>query len=184
MSVQLDGANGDLIVGTAPGGPTVGRSFESFTALDAIFPTGVVGGPTAITRADSLLISFNDALNRDILFPGAMDVKYNGATLTVAVYWVAETAIIGDVVIDAGFKRLNATENIDTAAFAALLTTTVAAPGVNGDIVRTTFAFTQVQADGIVAGDPYQLLISRRGQVITDTMLGNWQLLRVTVSEP
>ncbi len=158
-----------------------GQAFDYFAPSDGLFPTAQPAG--TVTRDDELLITFAQLVDSDILFPGAMDEKYDGGTIAVDIYWVAAAAIADDVRWSVEWLRQAGGDAI-SGAFAAPKTVDSTAPGVNGDIAKATITFTQAEADSVAAGDPYRIRVRREGTNNNDTMTDTAQLLRVTVEEP
>jgi hypothetical protein len=167
--------------------PNDGQAFERFTANDAVFPFVDPAGVTV--RSDAPLVTFprgavppdpGDAI--DILFEGSMDVNYDGGPFTIDLYWLAATAVAGDVEWTGAIARQADSDAINR-PFATEIVAVSTAPAVNGDIRRVTLAFTNADADSIAAGNPYRLRIRRNGASGADTMDDTAQLLRVTVQE-
>lgn len=158
-------------------------------ALDAIFKkidlgAGALNNPQAKSRGTHAVLAFDDATVEGIPWQKYMPEGYTpGSSIAVDVYWVAGTAILGDVVWAAAFENNNAGHNILTDSFAALQTATGTAPGTLGDEQLTTIAFTSAQIDGIVANDPHRLFLQRTAGAVGDTMAGDAEVVRVVVRE-
>jgi len=165
-------------------------SFQA-DAVDAIFKNvnlgaGAIANPQTKTRGTHAVLSFNDAAVRGIPWQKFMPAGYStGSDIKVSIYWVADTAVAGDVIWGAAFERDNAAgHDIDVDDFAALQTFPAStAPAAAGIIQVATFQFTQAQADAVAAGDPLRLFVQRTGTAVGDTMAGDAQLLRVVVEE-
>jgi len=165
-------------------------SFQA-DAVDAIFKNinlgaGAIANPQAKTRGTHAVLAFNDAAVRGIPWQKFMPNGYStGSLIEVDIYWVADTAVVGDVIWGAAFERDQAAgHDIDTDDFAALQTFPAStAPATAGVIQVATFQFTQAQADAVAAGNPLRLFVQRTGTAVGDTMAGDAQLLRVVVSE-
>jgi hypothetical protein len=160
-------------------------------AVDAIFKKITLGGlkpnPQTKTRGTHSVLSYDDTIVQGIAWQRAMPNVYDTTrTLNVNIYWVAATAIADDVIWAAAFERDDAAtpRNILTDGFAALQTgAATTAPGVLGDIAVTTIPFTNAQADGILAGEPFRLFVQRTATSVADTMVGDAQIVRVVISE-
>jgi hypothetical protein len=157
-------------------------------ATDAIFKKidlgGVINNPQPKTRGTHSVLAYGAASVQGIAWQRYMPQIYSGDDLTLNIYWVAQTAILGDVVWAAAFEREEAGHNVDTDAFAALQTAAVStAPGVLGDIAVVSIPFTQAQADAVAAGEPFRLFIQRTGDAVGDTMAGDAQIVRAVLTE-
>ena len=167
---------------------TLARSSLQVDATDAVFKRVDIGGsipnPQAKTRGTHSVLAYDAAAVQGIPWQRYMPQLYSGDDLTLNIYWVADGAIVGDVVWAAAFERNEASHNVDADSFAALQTAAVStAPGTDGDIALATIPFTQAQADAIVAGDPFRLFIQRTADAVGDTMLGDAQIIRAVLVE-
>jgi hypothetical protein len=161
-------------------------------ATDPVFKkidlgAGVINNPQARAQGTHSVLSFDDAVLEGIPWQRFLPPGYTaGSSLRVNVYWVAQTAIAGDVIWAAAFERdSNVTpNNILTDSFAALQTAAAStAPGVLGDVQLATIDFTSAQIDGVIAGEPLRLFLQRTGTAVGDTMAGDANLLRIVVEE-
>ena len=146
---------------------------------------GAIANPSAASRGTHAVLGFNDTTINGIVWQNAMPKNYSaGAALSLSIYWVALTAILGDVIWAAAFERLVAGSSVLTDGFAALQTAPAStAPGVLGDIAVATIPFTSAQIDGIVAGNPLRLFIQRTASAGGDDMVGDAQLVRAVLNE-
>lgn len=162
---------------------------NQFNADLAIFKEidigGVIANPVAAARGTHAVLGFNDTTINGIAWQDAMSKNYSaGAALSLTVYWVALTAVVGDVIWAAAFERLVAGSSVLTDDFAALQTAPAStAPGVLGNIAAAVIPFTSAQIDGIVAGDPMRVFIQRTADAVGDTMVGDAQLIRAVLTE-
>jgi hypothetical protein len=159
-----------------------GQEFESYELGSAIYPASQSASP-GVAATDVPTIDFAQAADSDILIASAMDAKYDGGTINVDIYWFAGVAIVGDVRWEVSFVNQTG-GNLVTRAFAGPQFVVTTVPGVINTIVQSTVAFTQVQADGIAAGDPYRVRIRRAGAAGTDTMADTAQVIAATMVEP
>jgi hypothetical protein len=184
---------------TGPSGTVIDLAWEDISKLaraslqvdatDAIFNRIDLGGgpipnPNTRRRGTHAVLAYDDSTVEGIAWQRSVPQIYSGDNLTLGIYWVADGAIIGDVVWAAAFERNEAGHNVDTDAFAALQTAAPStAPGTNGDIALATIPFTQAQADAIAAGEPFRLYIQRTADAVGDTLVGDAQLLRAVLIE-
>jgi hypothetical protein len=159
-------------------------------AVDAIFKKidlggGAINNAQAKTRGTHAVLAFDAATVEGNPWQKFMPAGYSaGSVIRVSIYWVADTAVVGDVVWAAAFERNEAGNNITTDNFAALQTAAAStAPGVAGVEQVATIDFTQVQADSVAAGDPLRLFVQRTAGAVGDTMVGDAQIVRVVVEE-
>ena len=160
-------------------------------ATDAIFKkidlgSGPINNPSTKARGTHSVLAFDDTAVEGIPWQKFLPAGFtSGSSLLVSIYWVADTAVAGDVVWAAAFERDNAGgHDIDTDDFAALQTAAAStAPGTAGVIQVATITFTQAQADAVAAGEPLRLFVQRTADAVGDTMVGDAQLLRVVVEE-
>jgi hypothetical protein len=156
---------------------------------DAVFKGIDLGGgaislPQSRTRGTHSVLSFTDDSIEGIPWQRFMPQNYSGDDLTLNIYWVADGAIVGDVIWAAAFERDAVGHNVDADAFAALQTAAAStAPGTNGDIALATIAFTQAQADAVAAGEPLRLFIQRTADDVGDTLVGDAQIIRAVLVE-
>jgi hypothetical protein len=159
-------------------------------ALDPVFNKINIGGainlPTVKNRGTHSVLAYDDGVIEGIAWQRYVPLGYTPlASLELKIYWVADTAIVGDVVWAAAFERDQAGgHDIDADDFAALQTAAAStAPGVAGVIAMATIPFTNAQADAIVAGNPFRLFIQRTANAVGDTMVGDAQLVRAVLEE-
>jgi hypothetical protein len=161
-------------------------------AVDAIFRridlgAGLINNPQARAEGSHPVLAFDEAVVEGIAWAKFMPKDYTaGSSLTVDVYWVARTAILGDVIWAAAFERDSNVppDNVLVDSFAALQTAAAStAPVVLGNIQKATIAFTSAQIDGLLAGEPMRLFVQRTAGAVGDTMVGDAEILDVIVSE-
>jgi hypothetical protein len=161
-------------------------------AVDAIFRridlgAGLIPNPQARAEGSHPVLAFDEAVIEGIAWQKFLPKDYTaGTNLTVSVYWVARTAILGDVIWAAAFERDSniPPDNVLVDSFAALQTAAAStAPGVLGNIQRATIAFTSVQIDGLLSGEPLRLFVQRTATDVGDTMVGDAEILDVVVEE-
>lgn len=125
-------------------------------------------------------LAFNDAVIWTSTFIGMCPW---GAVLTggvmVRLNWASATATAGDVVWGVALEKTGsttvATDSFDTQ------TTGTSTTNVSAVELWTQTAITQVNLDGIVAGDVFRLQVQRVATAGGDTMIGDAQLFTVSV---
>jgi hypothetical protein len=157
-------------------------------AVDAVFKKvdlggGAIDNPSTKSRGTHAVLEFDQDSVEGIPWQKYIGPNYSGDDLTLSIYWVKNGANAGDVVMAAAIERDNPTEIITTDNFAALQTAAAVAAGADGEIVKSTVAFTQAQADAIVAGDPLRVFIQRTGDAVEDTLDDPIQLVRWVLEE-
>ena len=157
-------------------------------ATDAVFKRvdlggGAISNPSTKTRGTHAVLEFDQDSIEGIPWQKTIGPNYSGDDLTLNLYWVLNGSNAGDVVWAAAIERNEATHVITADAFAALQTAAAATAAADGEIVQTTIAFTQAQADGIVAGDPLRVFIQRTGDAVGDTLDDPVQLVRWSFDE-
>ncbi len=191
------GSNGDVLTLSAgvpswQGTIEVLDAFEVFSPADAIF--AAVNSQTGIAgiegRNNHPVLTFIDtaaapADSENVVFSSVMPILWDvGNDLQVRIDWVAAAAVAGDVKWDAAFEALAAgAQDIDADGFAAIQTVTDTTNGTSGVITRTTIPFSQAQADALTAGTAYRLQIVRDANDVGDTMVGDAQIVQVSIAE-
>jgi hypothetical protein len=179
------------VIGVAWKDPTfVSKASLQVDALDPVFNRINIGGlinlPTVKNRGTHSVLAYDDGTIEGIAWQRFVPLIYTaGTAFSLKIYWVADTAIAGDVIWAAAFERDNAAgHDIDADDFAALQTAAAStAPGVAGVIQVASIAFTNAQADAVVAGNPFRLFIQRTASAGGDTMVGDAQLVRAVLEE-
>jgi hypothetical protein len=114
------------------------------------------------------------------------NVYIPGAPITVKVYWTSTSTVTGGVVWTGAIERNNADPgglDVDTDSFATGVTSAVVGPPSSGGVlVVTSLVFSGASLDGLTAGDPFRLMLSRVADGVNDTLVGNADVLRVVVS--
>jgi hypothetical protein len=89
---------------------------------------------------------------------------------------------VGDVVWFVSWERDSAlpfSANLTVDSYAAEKAIVSPAPPAFGQIRKASLVFTQAEADGLSAGDPYRLRVRRDGGALLDTLVGNVLLFRI-----
>lgn len=136
------------------------------------------------TRNGHGFLSFDDTTSESIVFQGMAHTDLSDSSdLTFTIHWGAATATSGDVKWDVQFEHMELdTLDIDSDSFATAQSVTDTAPGTSGFVTNGSITFTNAQADGITAGSPFRILISRDTGV-GGNMTGDAQLYRITLGQ-
>lgn len=164
--------------------------FQFYTASDALF--GAINGQTGIAspgiRNLRSILKFIDtaaapADNENAVFMGVLPVHYDIAKqLSVVIDWVAPPGIVaGDVKWSAAFENLIG-QDVDASGFGAPKTVAAITSVASGVLTRTFLTFTAAE-HGLLGGDPYRLQLVRDANAATDTLVGDADVLRVSVAE-
>jgi hypothetical protein len=143
----------------------------------------LLSGCAADVRNNHKVIDFDDSVDEYAIWAGVMPTRYNGGDLTVTVIWTATAAVAGDVRWQAVFERMGAYDDLDVDSWGTTVTWTSTASGTCGYPVYSTGTFTQAQADAIAAGDAFRIRVKRLGTGAADTMVGDAELVAVTIQE-
>lgn len=164
-------ASGDsLIIGLVPRPPDANAATMDIKA----------GGSTP---AEQLLVfEFDDATDEYMDFGAVMPEHYSGNGIEVEIAWYADTATSNAVVWRAAFRRLDSAEDLGSSHTYSYQTTTTTTANDVEKINVTTISFSSSQIDGVVAGDPFILRISRDADNASDTMAGDAQLVAEMIS--
>ena len=136
---------------------------------------------TADTRNSIPVLDFDASADESAVFSGVLPSRYAGGALTVKVFFMATSATTGSVRWDAAFERMNTDEDADS--FASAQSATTATSGTSGIITGSSISLTAAQIDGLLAGEPFRLKITRDQDHAGDDMAGDAELVFVTVSE-
>jgi len=151
-----------------------------FTANDSLLPAV---NPASISGRNGIPVAeFDDTINENIVFSDIVQKGYSGSNIEVKIYWVAASAILGDVKWNAAFERKqDGGSSIDVDSFAAARSVTDTTSAVLGSIKVSTITFTQAQADGIVSEDKFRVKFTRDASDVADTLIGDAQIVAVEI---
>ena len=107
-------------------------------------------------------------------FTGFMPRHYDGGGVTLTIIWSSD-ATTGNVKWDAAFKSFtDDADDIDSKAYAAVNTVTVATANLAGEPDYATITFTDgADMDSVAAGEYFRLTLTRDGPDAGDTMTSN-----------
>lgn len=133
------------------------------------------------------VLDFDGATDEEAVWTGVLPSNYGGSGLDVNIFWAATSATSGNVRWQAAFERMDASSlDIDADSFAAFQSAGGVPPGTNGQIIKTTVAFTDgAQMDSLAAGEMFRLKIRRDadGTSGTDDQTTDMELLAVYIEE-
>jgi hypothetical protein len=113
-----------------------------------------------------------------------MPAWYSGGNVICDIYWVARTAITGNVVWAVAFEQiLPGTTNVGSDSFAADVLVTSSAPGVNGVVQLVSIVFNSAQINGILANNNFRLHLQRNATDGGDTMVGDAELIFLSLRQ-
>ena len=140
-----------------------------FTANDAVFPLVKPAAPTA--RNNHATISFDDGVDvtlEQIIFEGVIPEDYDGGDIVTDLWSTAETATTGVLGYNVQIERIGTVLDIDADSFASAQSGSATVSGTSGIATLISITFTNAQADGITAGDPFRVLVTRNTAVGSD----------------
>jgi hypothetical protein len=130
------------------------------------------------------VLDFDDTTAESAVFTGVMPTGYGSGPLSVILRWAATSATTGNVKWNVAFETMpTGVLDIDADDFAAVQTVTTAANATSGVMSRTTITFTNAQADAVAAGVAFRIKVTRDAADAADTMVGDAELVAVTVTE-
>lgn len=150
------------------------------TLTKALYPSGAPGRGVRNARP---VWEFDDVADESIIFMDVMEPSYQGNDIDVRIQWAGNGATTGDVKWNVEWERINTGLDLDGDSYAAAQTVTTTTSGTDGQTVISTISFTQAQADGILASEPYRLRLTRDADAGGDTMTVDAQVLCVVVEE-
>jgi hypothetical protein len=152
-------------------------ALDYWTPSDAVFATS----NGAEKRSALPILAYPDDEDRGYAFMGSMGEDYGGGIITFDIYWIAETAVAGDVKWQIFVVPLGVGVDFDAPTPGASKTVLSPAPATNGNIQKATIMFSNAEAGGISPGDPYIFALGRLATDSEDTMLGDAQFFRVNM---
>ncbi len=133
------------------------------------------------------VLDFDGSTDEEAVFTGVLPTNYGGSGLDVNIWWAATSATSGNVRWQAAIERIDVSSlDIDSDGFAAFQSAGGVPPGTNGQVVKTTVAFTSgAQMDSLAVGEAFRLKIRRDpdGTSGTDDVTTDVELLVVEIQE-
>jgi hypothetical protein len=152
--------------------------WDKFTAMDNDPPATLYATFDVINNISTL--GFNDSATWGAVFKSVLpQFAALGSGIIVHVKWASVAAVAGAAMFGAAYERMNLTFNSDH--FGTQVTTTTTTSGTAGVLNDTAIAIPYANMGSTVSGDPYRLQIQRIGANAGDTLVGNAEVLFVTV---
>lgn len=169
-----DGTWQPIPAAASGGGGT--KTYSRFTPIT--FQAPASGNAALDTRNSVAVLDFDDSAVESAFW---VDIMPEGASLSaglfVDVHWWATSASGSQVVWTAKFERMNT--DIDTDSWDTIFTATGVANAASG--IKTTTRITATSIDGITAGDPYRMMLTRLASAAADNMAGDAEVFAVEV---
>ena len=131
------------------------------------------------------VLNFNDTTAWSTVFSSLLHSDYNSNNgFTADIYWVSSASTTGNVRWGVSFER-DAVGIVPLSAdtFATMLYQSGSTNATRTIVNKTSIVFTNSQIDGIVAGDPFRVKVTRDAADGTDTMVGDAKLFKLIVRE-
>lgn len=162
-------ASGDTLLLLLPGGAELPAS--NFATFDR--------------RNGHLILDFDDSTDESAELGAIMPRAYSGGGLTITIGWMATSATSGDCIWDVAFKSVtDDADDLDSKAFATANSVTDTAASASGEVSYATVAFTDgADMDSVAAGEYFRLKITRDADNVSDTMVGDAELLFIEIME-
>ena len=160
------------------GTPLINKSLAFYTASDGQPPASNFA--TLDTRNSIMVLDFDAASTEYTVFAGVMPRNANLASgLKVIINWTATSATTGNCVWQAEFMDMD--HDLDNITWGTATTATATTNATSGISNVTTITLLSSALDGLVAGEFFLLRIARLGGNGSDTMLGDAELISVSV---
>jgi hypothetical protein len=169
----------DLTEGAnSAGTPLINKSLAFYTASDGQPPASNFA--TLDTRNSIMVLDFDAANTEYTVFAGVVPRNANLASgLKVIINWTATSATTGNCVWQAEFMDMD--HDLDNITWGTATTATATTNATSGISNVTTITLLSSALDGLVAGEFFLLRIARLGGNGSDTMLGDAELISVSV---
>lgn len=168
--------------GSSGGGNGGGSELDSFEPNDALYPAA--GFASAGSRNGRPTLDFDDTTNESVIFEGVVSEDYSGGAVTVAIQYAMNGVVVGDVVWNVEFERIEpGVTDLDVDNFAAAKSVTDTVPATDGVTNIPTITFTNGEADSIMAGDGYRVRLTRDAASGSDTAAADAQVIRFNISQ-
>jgi hypothetical protein len=152
------------------------KSLNYFTPTDNYPP--ISGFATLDTRNNIAVLDFDDTIVESGIFMGVMPeyISNYGSGLSTRIFW-SSSAISGNCSWGVAFDRLNNSLNVDSYDINTEASSTV--NGVTGVPNITTINSPFI--DSITQGDLYKIRLYRNATGVSDTMVGDAELIAVEI---
>lgn len=162
----------------AAGGGT--KTLARFSALDNQPPSSNFA--TFHVRNTIAVLDFDADTDESAVFVNSIPEAADFTTgITVRLHWTATSATSGDCVWAVAFERMNT--DLDSDSFATAVSGTSTTNGTSGIITTTSINFTGSEIDGLVAGDPFRVRVTRDADNGSDTMAGDAELISIELRQ-
>lgn len=152
------------------------KTLFRFTALDAQPPSSNYA--QFRTRNNVAVLDFDPSTDESTVFVGVIPEGADFTTgIAVRIHWIATSATSNDVIWTAAFERANT--DLDSDSFATGVSATSTTNATSGIITTTVINFSGSEIDGLTAGDPFRIKISRDADNGSDTMTGDAEFVVV-----
>lgn len=134
------------------------------------------------TRNAIAVLEFDASTDENAVFLSTMPEAALFTTgITAIIRWTAATATSGDCVWTVAFERMNT--DIDSDSFATGVSGTTTTNGTSGVPNSTSINFSSSEIDGVTAGDPFRIKVTRDADAGGDTMTGDAQILAIELRQ-
>ena len=175
-------SNGTTATWAAPSGGSGTATLARWTALDNQPPASNYA--TFDTRNSIAVLDFDATTDESAVF---VNIAPEGADFSAGAYviikWMGTSATSGAAMWEASIERMNTDEDSDS--FDSVLFASGTANGTSGIITSTSISLAAGDCDGLTAGEPFRLKISRdaNGTNGTDDMTGDAELVAVELQQ-
>lgn len=136
------------------------------------------------TPAENVIVwDFDASAGEYMDFLGILPNGYNNAGLTLSLGFTMTTGTTGDVVLRAGIRRLDTSEDIGSAHSYDFNGTTHTVEST-GEMAVATITFTDgADMDNLSAGEPFLLRVNRNSTSSGDGAVGDLELALISLRE-
>jgi hypothetical protein len=130
------------------------------------------------------MLDFDDSTDESAVFSSFLQ-GYNDNGLTVILVWSVPSLIVGAVVWDVAFERIQEDiTDLDVDSFAAPQSVTRTVPGTARTCDYASILFTNgAQMDSLANGEAFRVKVTRDANNGSDTLNSDAELLRVVIKE-
>ena len=129
-------------------------------------------------------LAFDADAIESAIFSGVMPNHYAGGGINVLIISRFTSATSGNARVQIAVERQDTGLDTDADNFATAVEGNVAASGTSGNPSYTTIALSNSEIDGLLVNELARFKISREANDATnDTATGDWELMRVYITE-